>query len=390
MKDLRLQAKADRRVRLGHNWIFSNEVDTKLTPLAAFEPGELARVVDDARNPVGIAYVNRGALICARVLTRNVRADIDESWFAARLARAIALRDRIYPKPFYRAVYGDADGLPGLVIDRYGDIFVVQLNTAGMVALRDPLLAALRHIAAPRGIVLRTAGSVRSLEDIPPLDERLGDVPEDVEIIEYDMRLTAPLLHGQKTGYFFDQRDNRARLRRYIRSGDRVLDVFSYVGAWGVSAALAGAADVTCIDASGLALSYARRNGDAQGVGIETLEGDALAILTRLNDEGQRYDCLVLDPPALVKRKKDQAAGESHYLRLHKAAIPLVKDGGFLISASCSYHLAPERLSRIAFDAARACGRRFAILETHGQPPDHPVHPAMPETSYLKAIYTRL
>lgn len=390
MKELKLQAKADKRVRLGHNWIFSNEVAIDKTPLGAFTPGELARVVDAGRNPVGLAYVNPNALICARILTRDVRASIDAAWFRARIVRALALRDRIYSAPFYRAIYGESDGLPGFVVDRYGDVCVAQLNTAGALALREPFVTALTEAIAPKGLLLRNAGSVRALEGIEPLDQALGDVPERIDVVEGDMRIAAPLRAGQKTGYFFDQRDNRARLRRYVRPGDRVLDVFSYVGAWAISALHAGAASVTCIDQSESALQYADENAAAIGGKIDGLAGDALEILHGLHGEKRRYDLVILDPPALIKRRKDAAAGERHYERLQEAGLRLVREDGFLVTSSCSYHLAPERLQRAVHDAARTVGRRAQILERTGHGPDHPVHPAMPETEYLKALFLRV
>jgi 23S rRNA (cytosine1962-C5)-methyltransferase len=389
MKELRLQAKADRRVRLGHNWIFSNEVAIEQSPLAAFKPGELARVVDVGRNPVGIAYVNPNALICARILTRDVRATIDVAWFRSRIQRALAMRQEIFAAPFYRLVYGESDGLPGFVVDRYGDVCVAQLNTAGAISLREPFIAALTEIIAPRGVLLRNAGSTRALEGIEALDQTLGDIPERIEVIEGDMRIAAPLRGGQKTGYFYDQRDNRFRLRRYIKAGDNVLDVFSYVGGWGVSAFIAGAASVTSIDTSQLALDYAEENAKAVGKEIDGLVGDAMDVMRGLHGERKRYDLVILDPPALIKRRKDAGAGERLYERLHEAAFRLLREDGFLVTSSCSYHLSSDRLQRAAFDAARTVGRRMQILERHGQAPDHPVHPAMPETEYLKALYLR-
>ena len=382
-------AKADKRVRLGHNWIFSNEIDVQSTPVSLFSSGEIARVVDAGRHPVGLAYVNPNALICARVLTRDVRASIDADWFAGRIRRALDLRERIYAEPFYRLAYGESDGLPGFVVDRYGDVCVAQLNTAGALALREPFLRALNDAIAPRGVLLRNAGSTRALEGVAPLDESLGEVPDRIDVREGDMTIAAPLRAGQKTGYFYDQRDNRARLRRYVNGGDAVLDVFSYVGAWAVSAFTAGAGSVTCVDQSELALEYADRNASAIGKSIDGLVGDALEVLNGMREERRRYDVVVLDPPALIKRRKDAAAGERHYQRLHEAALRVLKEDGFLISASCSFHLAPDRLQRIAFDAARECGRRLQVLERHGHGPDHPVHPAMPETEYLKAFFLR-
>lgn len=389
MKSLRLLPKADKRVRLGHNWIFSNEVDTATTPLVPFAPGELARVEDHARNPVGLAYVNPNALICARILTRDVRATIDVKWFASRLRRALDMRERVFSAPFYRLAYGESDGLPGFVVDRYGDICVAQLNTAGAMAFREPFVAALTEAIAPKGLLLRNAGSTRALEGIEELDQALGEIPERVEVIEGDMRIAAPLREGQKTGYFFDQRDNRMRLRRYVKPGDKVLDVFSYVGSWGVSAFAAGAAEVTCIDRSQIALDFAEENAKAVGREIDGLVGDAMDVMRGLHGERRRYDVVILDPPALIKKRKDVSAGERQYTRLAEAALRLLKEDGFLISASCSYHLAPERLVRVALDAAHDVGRRVQLLERHAHAPDHPIHPAMPETEYLKALFLR-
>jgi 23S rRNA (cytosine1962-C5)-methyltransferase len=389
VKELRLQPRADRRVRLGHNWIFSNEVAIDRTPLGSFLPGELARVVDAGRNPVGIAYVNPNALICARVLTRDVRAAIDSSWFSNRIRRALALRERLYAAPFYRLLYGESDGLPGFVVDRYGGVCVAQLNTAGALALREPFVAALTQTIAPVGLLLRNSASTRELEGIEALDQSLGEVPETLEVLEGDMRIRAPLRTGQKTGYFYDQRDNRARLRRYVRKGDAVLDVFSYVGAFAVSALLAGARSVILIDRSELALRYAQENAREVGGEIDGLVGDALEIMRGLREERRRFDAVILDPPAFVKRRKDVAAGEREYVRLHEAALQLLHEGGFLVSASCSQHVTGERFTRIALDAARAAGRPLQLLERHAHPADHPVHPAMPETEYLKALYLR-
>lgn len=346
-------------------------------------------MVDVGRNPVGLAYVNPNALIAGRLLTRDVRATIDAKWIAQRLRRALDLRERIYPAPYYRMVYGESDGLPGIVVDRYGDVCVAQLNTAGAVALREAFVTAITDVIAPKGLLLRNAGSTRALEGIEPLDHALGDVPDRIDVVEGDMRISAPLRQGQKTGYFYDQRDNRMRLRRYIAPGDRVLDVFSYVGAWAVSAFIAGASEVTCVDTSELALGYADENARSMGKEIDGLAGDALDVMRGLHQERRRYDVVILDPPALIKRRKDASAGERHYLRLHEAAFRLLKEDGFLVSASCSHHLPVERLTRVALDGAHETGRRLQLLERHGHGPDHPVHPAMPETEYLKALFLR-
>lgn len=389
MKKLRLLPKADRRVRLGHSWIFSNEVDTAKTPLAAFEAGELCAVEDARGKPVGIAYVNPNALICARILTSNVRATIDERWFAQRMRRALELRERIYPSSHYRLIFGESDGIPGLVVDRFGDVLVAQLNTAGIYTRREAVVNALREVTGTTRMLLTSAGSVRALEGIPAVQEEIGDLPGDVVVEENGVRMYAPLRGGQKTGFFYDQRDNRARLARYVGGRD-VLDVYSYVGAWGVVAAKLGATSVTCIDSSGFALEYAKRNATENGFAIDVDEGDAVNVMESYFAQQRRFDVVIVDPPALVKRRKDASAGERLYERVNRAAIRLVRENGILVSCSCSHHMPAENLQRAILGAAKAEGRRAQVLEQHRQPPDHPVQPAMPETEYLKAFFVRL
>lgn len=388
MRELRLLPKADRRVRLGHAWVFSNEVDSARTPLIAFEPGELALVRDAFGKPVGTAYVNPGALICARVLSSDPKAEINAEWWTARIRRAVALRESIYGTPHYRAVYGESDGCPGLVVDRYGDVLVAQMNTAGIVRMREPVIEALQRVTGAKGILLRSAGSVRQIEGIAEFDEPLGEVPDVAEVREDNASFSAPLRKGQKTGYFFDQRDNRSRLARYVR-GKSVLDMYSYIGAWGVRAALYGASEVTCADSSSLALEYARENAARNGVRIDTEEGDALEILSEYAGAGRKFGLVIVDPPALIKRRKDANAGQALYERLNRLALHVLERDGILISCSCSHHLEPAMLQRAILGAAKDAGRRAQILERHAHAPDHPIHPAMPETEYLKAFFVR-
>ena len=285
-------------------------------------------------------------------------------------------------------MFGESDGLPGLVIDRYGDLLSVQLSTAGMEALKEPLVEALQRLLRPRGILFRNDNAMRQTEGLSLEDEVWGEVPEEVELLESGVRLLAPLRAGQKTGFFYDQHANRDRVLPYVR-GARVLDVFSYVGGWAARAAAAGAASVACIDSSELALDYAARNMAAQGAVPETLRGDALDLLKQLRAEGRQFDVVVVDPPALIKRKKDEEAGQAHYAALNRAALHLLAADGILVSCSCSHHLSEEQLQRILLRESRQAGRRLQILERGGQGPDHPVHPAIPETLYLKAFYCR-
>lgn len=388
MRDLVLLPRADRRIRLGHAWVFSNEIDVAKTALTEFEPGELAVVRDSFGKPVGQAYVNPGALICARILTTDPKADIGEAWWTARLRKAIALRKNIYATPHYRAVYGESDGCPGLVVDRYGDTLVAQLNTAGIVRMREPILNALQQLTGARGVLIRSAGSVRQIEGIEAFDEAIGEVPDLAEVVEEESRFYAPLRTGQKTGYFYDQRDNRSRLARYVR-GKTVLDMYSYIGSWGIRAAAFGASSVTCSDSSSLALENVRENAQRSGAEVDTLEGDALKTLEDLASQKRKFDVVIVDPPALIKRRKDAPAGQRLYEKLNRAALNVLAPGGLLVSCSCSHHLEPAMLQRAILGAAKDANRRAQILERHAHAPDHPIHPAMPETEYLKAFFVR-
>jgi len=388
MLSLRLKAHEERRLRAGHLWAYSNEIDTAATPLKGLSPGSLCRLEDSRGKALGVGYVHPNVLLSVRLLTGKADAVIDRAWFERRLRQALALRERVYPGPHYRLVFGESDGLPGLVIDRYGDFLSVQLSTAGMDALKEPLLEALQAVLKPRGILFRNDNAMRQTEGLPSEDVVWGEVPDEIELLESGVRLLAPLASGQKTGFFYDQHANRDRVLPYVK-GARVLDVFSYVGAWAARAAAGGAASVACIDSSELALSYAARNMAAQGAKPETLRGDALDVLKQLRAEGRQFDVVVVDPPALIKRKKDEEAGQAHYGALNRAAMQLLAADGILVSCSCSHHLSEEQLQRILLRESRQVGRRLQILERGGQGPDHPVHPAIPETQYLKAFYCR-
>lgn len=388
MHSLRLKAHEERRLRAGHLWAYSNEIDTAVTPLKGLKPGTLCRLEDARGKALGVGYVHPNVLLSVRLLTGQADALIDREWFERRLRQALSLRERLYPSPHYRLVFGESDGLPGLVIDRYSDLLSVQLSTAGMEALKEPLVEALQRLLKPRGILFRNDNAMRQTEGLSLEDEVWGEVPEEVELLESGVRLLAPLRAGQKTGFFYDQHANRDRVLPYVR-GARVLDVFSYVGGWAARAAAAGAASVACIDSSELALDYAARNMAAQGAVPETLRGDALDLLKQLRAEGRQFDVVVVDPPALIKRKKDEEAGQAHYAALNRAALHLLAANGILVSCSCSHHLSEEQLQRILLRESRQAGRRLQILERGGQGPDHPVHPAIPETLYLKAFYCR-
>jgi 23S rRNA (cytosine1962-C5)-methyltransferase len=385
---LRLKRNEDRRLHAGHLWVFSNEVDTAQTPLPKFKAGELVRVLAHNDRALGLAYVNPKSLIAARLLeTWKVP---DAAWLAARMRAALALRDRLYPKPYYRLVYGESDGLPGLIVDRFGACCVVQIGTAGMERLKDPIQAALTEVLHCERVLFKNDGSTRDMEGLPSYTEAArGNFDQPSLVIEGGLEFQAPLLTGQKTGWFFDQAANRAALSKYIRPHARVLDVFSYVGAWGVRAAHQGA-QVTCVDSSAAALELAAANAVRNGAKLTTRKGDAFDTLEEFAQQGAQFDVVIIDPPAFAKRRKDVPKALAAYKRLNQLAMAVAADEGVLVSCSCSSHVSAEELQDSIAKAARSAGKHLQILEMGGQAPDHPVHPAIPETRYLKAYFCRI
>jgi 23S rRNA (cytosine1962-C5)-methyltransferase len=395
---LRLKRNEDRRLHAGHLWIFSNEVDTQQTPLTKFKPGELVRVLAHNDRALGLAYVNPKSLISARVLATWTPPDT--AWLAGRIRTALALRERLYSQPYYRLVYGESDGLPGLVVDRYGSSCVVQIGTAGMEELKPQIQEALMQVLRCEALLFKNDSSAREMEGLPSYVEAAkGKFDSLSRVVEDGLEFQAPLAEGQKTGWFYDQASNRRALTRYVRKGARVLDVFSYVGAWGVRAAHSGAVEVLCVDSSAAALELAASNaalngGKASSGGkagkLTTLKGDAFDVLEDLAKQRARFDVVIIDPPAFAKRKKDLPKALAAYKRLNQLAMQVLADEGILVSCSCSYHVSAEDLQDAIAKAARGADKHLQILEMGGQAPDHPVHPAIPETRYLKAYFCRV
>jgi 23S rRNA (cytosine1962-C5)-methyltransferase len=390
LPELRLKRGEDRRLSAGHLWVFSNEVDTARTPLQSFEPGALCRIVSERDKFLGYAYVNPHSLICARILGRDPEYPPNRSLIVHRLQVAQSLRRSLYEQPFYRLAYGESDALPGLVLDRFGDVVVGQIATAGMEAMREDVAGAVRKAIAPAAMLWKNDAGVRELEGLPSyVATAFGDVPESVDVEEGGVTFRIPLGGGQKTGWFFDQAANRLALRKYV-GGARVLDVFSYVGAWGLGALRAGATEVTCVDSSAAALEGLQAAAAANGLKPTTLRGDAFDVMEQLHAEKRRFDVVVIDPPAFIKRKKDIPRGEAAYRRLNQLAIQLLERDGILVSCSCSYHLEPQQLLAAIQRGARHNDRFAQVVEVGGQSPDHPIHPAIAETRYLKAYFCRV
>jgi 23S rRNA (cytosine1962-C5)-methyltransferase len=386
---LRLKRNEDRRLHAGHLWIFSNEVDTEQTPLAKFKGGELVRVLAHNDRALGIAYVNPHSLISARMLGTWTLPD--SNWIAARVRTALALRERLHPQPYYRLVYGESDGLPGLVVDRYGAACVVQIGTAGMEKMKLEIQQALEQVLNCEAVIFKNDSAARELEGLQSYVEAAkGKLDASSRVVEDGLEFHAPVAEGQKTGWFFDQAANRRALCKYVRRGARVLDMFSYVGAWGVRAAHSGAREVLCVDSSAGALDLAASNASRNALKISVRRGDAFDVLEDLAKQRERFDVVVVDPPAFAKRKKDLPKALAAYKRLNQLAIQVIGDDGILVSCSCSYHVSPEDLKDAIAKAARVQDKHLQILELGGQAPDHPVHPAIPETRYLKAYFCRV
>jgi 23S rRNA (cytosine1962-C5)-methyltransferase len=391
LPQLVLRRHEDKRIRGGHAWVFSNEIDTAVTPLAGIAPGAAVQLLDHRRQFLAHVLVNPHALICGRVVSTVEHQPFGPALLQSRLQRALALRERYCSGSHCRLVYGESDGLPGLVVDRYGDLLVGQIATLAMEQRRALLEQALLALPGIRMLVWKNDGGARDLESLP--HELLavgGDLPASVQVVEAGLQFEAPLAEGQKTGWFYDQTANRAQLRQFLRPGLRVLDVCSYVGGWAVSAMATGAASALCVDSSQAALDAAQANAARNGVQLAVRRGDAFDVLEALHAEGQQFDVLIVDPPAFIKRRKDLPKGEAAYRKLNQLALKLAADEALLVSCSCSWHLPAEALPQLLQSAANSAGCELRLIAQGGQSPDHPVHPAMPETRYLKALFARV
>jgi 23S rRNA (cytosine1962-C5)-methyltransferase len=391
LPEIRLQAGRHKRLRGGHPWAYSNEVQMNAAA-KALPPGGLVQLVADNGQKLGIATFNPHPLISARLLTPDPEATIDVDFVAGRLARALALREQLFTAPFYRLVHAEADGLPGLIADRFGDTMVLQVNTAGMEMLTPTILEALDRIVAPTNVVLRNDMPVRSLEGLPAhVDVVKGAVDGPIDLLENGCTFFADPVGGQKTGWFYDQRDNRA-FAAALAKDRRVADFYSFSGGFAVAAAMGGAAHVTAFDRSQAALDLSALAAAASGVAERCAftKGETFALLQELAKAGETFEMVIVDPPAFVKSKKDLHAGARGYRKLARLAAALVAPDGILLCASCSHHVdAPAfaELVRRGLADARRTGR---ILRSAGAAPDHPVHPFLPESAYLKAEVLQL
>lgn len=390
---LYLKKNEERRLGAGHLWVYSNEVDGKKTPIKELEAGSSVALYSQRGQFCGNAYVNPQSLICARVFSFREGQALDKDLLIRRITAALELRDSLYDFPAYRLIHGEGDLLPGLVVDRYDSVLVVQISTAGMQAIEKDVIEALIECVKPSAVHVRSTSAIRELEGLQPREETVhGTVPEVVQIKENGLLFDVPILKGQKTGWFYDHRENRQLLQKYCQ-GKRVLDAFGYLGAWGINALAGGASDVVAIDSSQAACDGAAQNAKLNQFDAKysVVKSDVAEYLAKLKDnDSEKFDVIVLDPPAFIQRAKDKRNGTEKYRKINSLATRLLAKNGLLVSASCSHHLTEPDLQRVMLQSARSAGCGLQVLARGHQGPDHPVHAAIPETEYLKAIFGRL
>ena len=380
MKTIKLKQKEDRRILRGHPWVFSNELERSTN---VFEPGEIVDVLDFSGRFVGRGYVNPRTLIAVRILTRK-QEPIDREFLRAKIAAAHALRTNLGFGESYRAVFSEGDGLPGLIVDKYAGTLVVQSSTAGIDGLTDDIIAVLKEEYAPQAIVLRNDTSSREIEGIVQ-EKRVvfGSVTGPETIEESGISYRVDVLEGQKTGFFFDQRENRLALKDYV-NGRRTLDCFCYVGAWSLAAAKAGASEVIGLDSSEKAITLAKENAALNGLPVQFKNADVFEELRALEKQRERFGCIVLDPPAFVKSRAKVREALKGYKEINLRAMKLLEPGGILVTCSCSHHIDQELFREMLIDAAYSAGRQARLLEMRSQARDHPILLAARETEYLK------
>jgi 23S rRNA (cytosine1962-C5)-methyltransferase len=377
-----------RRARAGSPWIFSNEI--RMDEAAkAIAPGSVVNVRGEDGRAFGTGYFNPKSLIAIRLFSEECEIVIDAEFFAARLTRALALRDAAYDKPYYRLFHAEGDGVPGLVIDRFGDTVTLQIGTAGMEKQITAITMALDTVLKPKTVILRADAPSRALEGLDSYVKTLKGEGHRIAVEENGVRYVADLTEGQKTGWYYDQRDNRAFVAQFAKDKS-VLDAFSYTGGFGLLAAKAGASEVVCLDSSAPALAIAEESARSNGVKIQPVKADVFEELARLKTEEESFDIVLADPPPFVKSKKDLEAGARAYRKLARMAADVTAPNGLLMVASCSHNIPPERFAAECAAGLSRTGRRASLIRQSGAGIDHPVHPLLPESAYLKALFYAL
>jgi len=379
-----LKRHEERRLKAGHLWIYADEI----AELHLDEPGDLVHVYTDRGTPLGTAYANPASRIVARLVSGGRLNVLRPAWWRDRIGAALARREWLFDSPHYRLVHGEGDRLPGLIVDRFGDELVLQAHTAGIERHRDAIIEALCRLLKPSAVHVANRTDSRLLEGLPRLAYTAhGESDGTVRAIENGLTLRCHALEGQKTGYFYDQRPNRAWIAR-ASSGRRVLDLFAYVGAFAMHALAGGARDVISVDASASALAFAEENIRAAGAldRWRPIRADAMKLLPELAAAKERFDIVICDPPAFVKSRARKARGLRGYQKLARQTARLVAPGGMLALASCSGLVSEDEFRKACLRGIREAGRAGSVVHLGGAGADHPWNPAMPETRYLKFL----
>ena len=388
---IRLLPGRDKRVRGGYPWVAARDM-TMDAGIKALPPGLVVDIADAGGRPFATALFNPNSRIAGRVLGLEPGLQLDAAFLTQRIGRALKRRETLVTVPFYRLVHAEADGLPGLIVDRYGDVVVIQTNAAGMELAIPALIDALIATINPRVIVARNDSPARTLEGLPRENKLLkGTLDSPVEVIENGVRYLADLMGGQKTGWFFDQRDNHAYMAK-LSKGRTVLDLYTYAGGFALVCATNGAKQVTAVDRSEGSLALAAKAAAFNGVAerVTFVRAEAFAEMERLAESNQRYGVVIADPPPFVRSHADLAAGAKGYRKMARLAAALVEPGGYLFAASCSHNIDAARFKDETERGVKAAGRTGRIIHTAGAAPDHPIHPALPESAYLKALVLQL
>jgi 23S rRNA (cytosine1962-C5)-methyltransferase len=379
-----IKPREGRRARAGAPWIFSNEIAME-GATKALPPGAVVDVKFDDGQDFGSGFFNSKSLIGVRLFARTTGAAADEKFFITRLTRALALRERLYGRPFYRLVHAEGDGLPGLVIDRFGDVLVMQISIAGMEEKLPVLLTALNKVVAPETIILRNDTPSRTLEGLEIYVKTVQGAANRIAVEENGARYFVDPGQGQKTGWYYDQRDNRAFIAALAK--DRtVLDAYSYTGGFGILAAKAGAKEVICLDSSEPALKLAEESAAANKVSVRAVHADVFEEMARLGTQKERFDMVLADPPPFVKARKDLEPGAKAYRKLARLAAEITAPGGLLLMSSCSHNIPLDRFGAECAAGILKSGRNASLIHVAGAGGDHPMHPLLPETAYLKAL----
>ncbi len=388
MQIIKLKKGQDRKVNFGHPWVYSNEIETS-PQLAEMASGSLVKIVNAFDNFLGIGYYNRHSLIAARILTKKENQEINQEFFIKKIESALKLRQDFFDEPFYRLIHSEADGLAGLIIDRFDNLLVLQIATAGMENLLEILIAALNQVFGAPILVLRNDINVRKLEGLQEYVKVLqGELPAENILVENNLKFNFDPINGQKTGWFFDQRENRKFVASLVKEKD-VLDAYCYNGGFGINAAAAGANSVTFIDSSDLAIKNVHNNIELSNLNIESckfINGKVFDELENLIKVGKKFQVVVLDPPAFIKSKKDFFTGIKGYEKLAKLGAKLVAKNGYLFIASCSHNAGLQDLIRSTAEGIDKAGKSAKIVRIFGAGFDHPMHPVLLESEYLKSI----